>query len=748
MNPKKMTNLAARLSSLLALCLAAPAPLFGDITYTLELDGVDPAIKAQIEQSMAEAVSLYNRRGSFNKQLNVQYNPAVPTADGSFNGLIRFGGARSTQIALHEISHTLGVGSVFQWGQLLSDGRWTGPFAISKMEDLEGPGVSVHGDSAHFWNFGTYTYGLNFDTQDGTIPRRGHVEMVASLRADMGLPSFVEEAESLAVSPGSTAVFSVVYAPGPATYQWFKSPGDIPLTDAANISGSGTDSLTISNANSSDEGFYYCVASGSLASRPARLSVGHWELYEIDGYTMRQARSSESFEIGSEFTTGDTPPTITGLGFVDLNSVNPSHGLEGDGLLSAHKVTLWKTSTGTKVTEVTVPAGPWGKLIGTFRYSELPESSLPLEPNTSYVVSANVTGADAWLDQEVVDPSPHFLGANAGNSSTWQRRFSAPGTFPGTPQAGTYHAAANITTRSLSVMGSTSFFRQTYEGFRNDYTGSVGYEFIPNEDIAIDRLGRAVSNSMNQAHELSLWRVSDQSLIARTTVDASSSVDSHGFANAALEQTVRLDSGTAYRIVSSETSGGDSFRDFSLMENHLDIASITQAAYGGSSGYPANAFAPGQAYGPVTFYLTNESPPDPYRTFIEDQWELTGEDALPGNDYDFDGLPNSIEFVLASDPTSSDRGLAPSATIDPSDMVFTFRRSEAALQYDPVVEYGSDLAGWTEAEAGTDGIRISSVTNGSGPGISTVSVAIPRALAEGGQIFARLKVALPSEAVR
>ena len=82
-------------------------------------------------------------------------------------------------------------------------------------------------------------------------------------------------------------------------------------------------------------------------------------------------------------------------------------------------------------------------------------------------------------------------------------------------------------------------------------------------------------------------------------------------------------------------------------------------------------------------------------------------------------------------------------TTDPDFFIFTYRRDDDA-NTDPKttikVEYGSDLAGWTEALAGID-IIITPTDDGAGAGIDLVQVKIRRTLAVGGKLFVRLNVA-------
>ncbi len=143
----------------------------------------------------------------------------------------------------------------------------------------------------------------------------------------------------------------------------------------------------------------------------------------------------------------------------------------------------------------------------------------------------------------------------------------------------------------------------------------------------------------------------------------------------------------------------------------------------------------------IIFYTTSTTPPGtPCERFITGTWGLTGADAAPGADHDGDGLANAIEFVLGSDPTTPDPTVAPTGLTDASDLVFTHRQNQAAAADHPTVQHGSDLAGWTAAADGENGITITTTPDGFGAGIDAVTVRIPRALAVEGRLFARLAV--------
>ena len=131
---------------------------------------------------MTAAVDLYNSNGYFPKTLWANYSPGVPTAQASYSGWIDFGGSIGTRVALHEISHTLGVGTVSQWDTKIASGKWTGTFANNRVKLFDGSSATIGCDGAHFW-----PYGLNYDTEDGTTNRVRHIKMVAALRRDMGI---------------------------------------------------------------------------------------------------------------------------------------------------------------------------------------------------------------------------------------------------------------------------------------------------------------------------------------------------------------------------------------------------------------------------------------------------------------------------------------------------------------------------------------------------------------------------------
>lgn len=143
----------------------------------------DGLIRRRIERAMNEAVSIYNKHSKLRKKVTVNYSPGVPTAEGNISGWISFGGQISTRTALHEIAHTIGVGTHPRWGDNMKDGRWTGKHAVALLKEFDGDKAELRGDRQHFW-----PYGLNYDNERTGKADQRHVELVAAMLKDMGGP--------------------------------------------------------------------------------------------------------------------------------------------------------------------------------------------------------------------------------------------------------------------------------------------------------------------------------------------------------------------------------------------------------------------------------------------------------------------------------------------------------------------------------------------------------------------------------
>ena len=175
-------------------CLNQGPPVcnpIGNVTFTLSKSASpsaeDQAAYDAITCAMTGATAYYNCNTSITKKLSISYNPSVQTADGNINGSIRFGSDRGymvCQTAMHEIGHTLGVGTAPNWSKLSVDGLFKGETAIAQLRAVSGKADDVlHSDTQHFW-----PYGLNYASEGKvTADLVGHALIVAAMRKDLGL---------------------------------------------------------------------------------------------------------------------------------------------------------------------------------------------------------------------------------------------------------------------------------------------------------------------------------------------------------------------------------------------------------------------------------------------------------------------------------------------------------------------------------------------------------------------------------
>ena len=171
---KKATEQSATLAKLLR----------GPLTYQLSggSENWPEDRKKRIVDAMDAAVSFLNQHGDFKKQVTANNSPGTPTADANFDGWINWGGSISRRVALHELSHTLGIGTHPDWQKNIKDGKWTGKHAVKQLREFDGEKAELHADRQHFW-----PYGLNFDNESSPENDLRFVKMVAAFRKDLGL---------------------------------------------------------------------------------------------------------------------------------------------------------------------------------------------------------------------------------------------------------------------------------------------------------------------------------------------------------------------------------------------------------------------------------------------------------------------------------------------------------------------------------------------------------------------------------
>lgn len=168
---------------------AAPSPKVKDrVTYTLnrakEPTDEELAAYERITAGMDRAMKFYNKYTTdIKKHVTVNYSPGTPTADGNINGNIRMGKtSHNARVCMHEICHTVGIGTSPHWGKLVKEKIFTGKHATRQLQEITGDkNAVVHADRMHFW-----PYGLNFDNEvKSDEDLINHCKMVEAIYKDL-----------------------------------------------------------------------------------------------------------------------------------------------------------------------------------------------------------------------------------------------------------------------------------------------------------------------------------------------------------------------------------------------------------------------------------------------------------------------------------------------------------------------------------------------------------------------------------
>lgn len=173
-----------KLFSLILPLLACTTSVSGALTWTLNKSASPSADETdaytKISAAMTLAVARYARYSSATKALRVSYVPGVPTAEAGFNGDMNFGSNRAymnERTALHEISHTLGIGQTAAFDTKCAAGDWA--TALPLLRSWDGAAAVINCGGSHIW-----PYGLNYDTEMSEVNADRHVKLIDAMIKD------------------------------------------------------------------------------------------------------------------------------------------------------------------------------------------------------------------------------------------------------------------------------------------------------------------------------------------------------------------------------------------------------------------------------------------------------------------------------------------------------------------------------------------------------------------------------------
>ena len=219
--------------------LALSVTSFAEVTYVLhKSDNPNDDEKdayQRITTVMDSAVYIYNKYTNLSKFINVYYAPGVPTAEASSNGDLRFGKERSYMFvgtAMHEMAHTMGMGTTDAYRSMFKDGVFQGQKAQALLKEIDGPDAELHGDSQHFW-----PYGLNYSSEvHSEQDLINHARIVEAMYQDIFKEAFFKEGRIESVADhkcmGITAdnALELMDCSKKETYVKIFSVGDNPVT--------------------------------------------------------------------------------------------------------------------------------------------------------------------------------------------------------------------------------------------------------------------------------------------------------------------------------------------------------------------------------------------------------------------------------------------------------------------------------------------------------------------------------------
>ncbi len=137
----------------------------GTVSYTLA-SNVTGDMRDRLDDAMSSAVGYYNNLTSIKgHSLTVNYGSGTPTAEASYGGWMRFGpntAYQKTGTALHEMGHTIGVGTHSMWygpssplRETGSRGAWYGERTTQLMKFIDNDeSAYLRGDAIHMWPYG------------------------------------------------------------------------------------------------------------------------------------------------------------------------------------------------------------------------------------------------------------------------------------------------------------------------------------------------------------------------------------------------------------------------------------------------------------------------------------------------------------------------------------------------------------------------------------------------------------------
>lgn len=269
-------------------------------------------------QAVTSRYNAYAPNGFNNYNVYVYYDSGIPTAQASWGGSIGFGGTYpNARVTQHEMAHYVGLPNWSSWNGtssgLMAGGVWSGSQGSQLIQQFEGDGVQLHGDSQHFW-----PYGLNYDSEWSELAAQRQVALAYAMRADMGIGPTAHPSSATTVNLTATDAvgesgfnYKTTWSDGyfaHASANYYTGDFAIRTPASANSFTFAGGSLTLNNTNGVNGGLYYkgTGTTGVITFNNLILNGGliqhlnaSTDLFQLDGNLTVQSASGISPKQGN-----------------------------------------------------------------------------------------------------------------------------------------------------------------------------------------------------------------------------------------------------------------------------------------------------------------------------------------------------------------------------------------------------------------------------------------------------------------
>jgi hypothetical protein len=346
----------------------------------------------------------------------------------------------------------------------------------------------------------------------------------------------------------------------------------------------------------------------------------------VTGQNLGTLHNDFSGYAGMKIVVGSTPISVSALG-----------RFAGPGNWASHLVKIVDASDGTDVLGGSVSISFSGSIAGQFVYASLSTPVVLAAGAAYYIVSKESSGGDGWYYN---DTTITATTAATETSAAWGY---GPGQWYLNGGAGQSFGPLDFRYSTASPKSNRYITSSALGSLRNGFSGYAGMQiFVGATPISVTGLGRMAAPGNGGTHLLKLVDGSDGTDVPGGSVTVSMSGSIAGqFQYANLSAPVVLLPGSAYYVLSQETSRGDAWYYDDTLVQTMPVATELSGAWGYGSGQWYLNGGAGQTFGPLDIKYTTT-------TLAKSQPYLLSQ-TLGTAHNDFSGFAG-MRFVVGSRP--------------------------------------------------------------------------------------------------